>query len=425
MQILGGVKLEGMPYYRQDKFWGSPFNYLEDIRSCFPDNVYIHDVTLRDGEQTPGIFYKEDERVHIAEALDSLGVGKIEVGMPVISARVAQAMKKIAGLNLKAELVGLARANKDDVHAVMDCGLSSIIIEFPMNPYLAQYAYGADVEKNIDKVSSVIAYAKEHGLKTAYEPWDCWRATPDLMKTILSGVISQARPDVVIMTDTFAVAIPKAIEYTFRKLRKWFPDTILEFHTHNDFGLGTAQALSAIAGGANGVHSGFNGIGERSGNVPTEEIVCALEILLGVKTGVDLSKLTMISRVVEEITKYRIASRKAIVGRKLFEVESGVGIHFIGRLREKGINPIYPFSPEIVGGAPIRFVLGKGSGRASIRQFLHKVALSATDEQVDEILRRVKHTSQVCKDLVSEETFYRIAYDVTGSYGNEGQDNRK
>ena len=420
MKNLDGVKLEGVPYYKQGEFWGSPFNHLADIRSRFPDNVYIHDVTLRDGEQTPGIFYKEDERLLIAEALDALGVGKIEVGMPVISERVARAMKKIAGLKLKAELIGLARANKDDVHAVMDCGLSSIIVEFPMNPYLSQYAYGADVEENIDKVSSVIAYAKEQGLKTAYEPWDCWRATPDLMKTILTGVICQAKPDVVIMTDTFAVAVPSAIEYTFRKLRSWFPDTILEFHTHNDFGLGTAQALSAVAGGANGVHSGFNGIGERSGNVPTEEIVCALEILLGVKTGVDLSKLTVTSRLVEEVTKYRIASRKAIVGRKLFEVESGVGIHFIGRLREKGVDPIYPFSPEIVGGEPIRFVLGKGSGRASIRHFLHKKRLTATEEQVDEILRKVKHTSQVCKDLVSEEAFYRIAYDVIGSTGGEG-----
>lgn len=413
MEILGGVKLEGAPYYRQDEFWGSPFNYLEEIRSRFPDHIYIHDVTLRDGEQTPGIFYKEDERIHIAEALDDLGVEKIEVGMPVISPRIAKAMKKISGLNLKAELIGLARANKEDIHAVMDCGLSSVIVEFPINPYLSQYAYGADVNQNIARAAGAIAYAKEKGLKTSYEPWDCWRTTPELMKTILSGVISQARPDAVIMTDTFAVAIPQAIEYTFRRLREWFPDAIMEFHTHNDFGLGTAQALSAIAGGANGVHSGFNGIGERSGNVPTEEIVSALEILLGVKTGVDLSKLTRISRLVEEVTKYHIADRKAIVGRKLFELESGVGIHFIGRLREKGINPIYPFAPEIVGGPPLRYVLGKGSGRASIKYFLDKAGMKASEAQIDEILKRVKHTSQVCKDLVSEETFCRIAYEVT------------
>jgi isopropylmalate/homocitrate/citramalate synthase len=412
VEILEEVKLEGTPYYEQDRFWSSPFNHLNEVRSLFPQEIYIHDVTLRDGEQTPGIFYKEDERVFLAEALDELGVSKIEVGMPVVSRRIGQAMKRIARLNLKAELVGLARAKKEDIHAVMDCGIGSVIVEFPINPYLARYGYGADATEIIDKVVSAICYSKEQGLRTTYEPWDCWRTTPELMKKILTGVISQAEPDQVIMTDTFAVTVPHAVEFTFRRLKDWFPTTTWEFHTHNDFGLGTAQALSAVAGGVDGIHCGFNGIGERSGNVPTEEIVCALEILLGIKTGVDISKLTEVSRIVEKITKYRIADRKAIVGPKLFEVESGVGIHFISRLRKEGVNPIYPFSPEIVGGEPIRFVLGKGSGRASVEHFLEQARIEATEEQIKEILRRVKHRSEVLKDLVSLETFYDIVHEV-------------
>ncbi len=408
MEIIGGIKLEGTPYYHQDRFWGSPFNYLDEIRSKFPERTYIHDVTLRDGEQTSGVFFKEDERIYLAQALDEIGVRKIEIGMPIISKRISKAMKKIAQLNLKAELVSLARADRKDIDATLDCGIRSIIVEFPMNPYLGKYAYGVDPDRIIEKVVSAISYAKEQGLRTAYEPWDCWRVTPEFMKKILTGVIEQAHPDLVIMTDTFSVGIPHTIELTFKKLKEWFPNTILEFHTHNDFGLGTSQALSALAGGADGVHSAFNGIGERSGNVPTEEIVTALEILLGVRTGVDLSKLTKVSRMVEEITKHRISSRKAVVGPRLFELETGVGIDFMKKLGREGINPIYPFSPEIVGQKPIYFVLGKGSGRASIKHFLDEVRIEATKEEIDQILEQVKDTSEVLKSPVSEETFLEI-----------------
>jgi 2-isopropylmalate synthase len=179
---------------------------------------------------------------------------------------------------------------------------------------------------------------------------------------------------------------------------------------HNDFSLGVAGSMAAVRAGASGVHTAMNGIGERTGNVATEEVACAFEILMGIKTGVKLEKIYEISRLVAEISKVPIHAAKPIVGDRLFKIESGVITHYTSIMQKKGINPIpVPFMPNMVGRAPMEFVIGKGSGKVTVDFFLHKHGLSASDDQINIILEKVKQEAYVRKSLLSEEEFITIA----------------
>jgi 2-isopropylmalate synthase len=171
--------------------------------------------------------------------------------------------------------------------------------------------------------------------------------------------------------------------------------------------------MAAVRAGASGVHTAMNGLGERTGNVPTEEVACAFEILMGVKTGVKLEKIHATSRLVSEISKMPVHAGKPIVGERLFKIESGVVTHYTSIMQEKGINPVpVPFMPDLVGRPPMEFVIGKGSGKVTADFFLHKHGLSANDDQINAILEKVKEEAYIRKSLLGEEEFINIARNI-------------
>lgn len=414
MEIIENIVLDGAPYFDNDKFWTSPFNFQAEIQASLPKRVYIHDVTLRDGEQTPGVVFRQEERVRIATALSELGVQRIEAGMPIVSKEVAQAVAKLAKMNLGAEIVAFARAHPDDINLCVDCGVKAIIVEHTVNPYLCRYVYGLDTEAMIGRIVRSIALAKEKGLHTTFMGWDFFRANLDYCRRVYTRIIDESRPDVLALTDTYGVATPMAIWHTFRSFKEWFPDVPLEFHGHNDFGLANGCVVAAVYGGAVGIHCSVNGLGERTGNAATEQVVAALEMLLGVDTGIDLKGLKYVSDLIAEISKVPIPWRNPIVGEAMFRIESGVGTHMVTKLRDAGIKPVRVFLPEVVGQRGIEFVLGFGSGRTTIKHWLDRFQLAATDEEIAEILRLVKEEALVRKNCVPEEAFLRIAKEVTG-----------
>ena len=141
------------PYFTDD-WWVSPMNFAPE---AYPPGLrdrqlYIHDVTLRDGEQSPGVAFKEDERIRIAVALDEVGVQRIEVGMPIVSQGVFNAIREIVNLGLRTEVVPQARAEIDDVNRTMETGASAIIIVHTINPLHCQYVFGLDTEAIIARL---------------------------------------------------------------------------------------------------------------------------------------------------------------------------------------------------------------------------------------------------------------------------------
>jgi isopropylmalate/homocitrate/citramalate synthase len=165
-----GIPLANVPYFSKEK-WLSPLNFMEEVTG--PDlakrKVTIHDVTLRDGEQTPGVAWKEDERVLLAQLLDEIGIHRIEIGMPIISEDIRKATKRLTSMsNLKAEIEPLARAHMDDINICLDCGVKSVGIEICLNPYVLRYAMDLSFDQALERIISTVEYARQNGIQRCF-----------------------------------------------------------------------------------------------------------------------------------------------------------------------------------------------------------------------------------------------------------------
>ena len=191
-----GIPIKDVPYFGQDR-WLSPLNFMEELTGKHLANrrVVIHDVTLRDGEQTPGVAWKEDERVFLAQALDEIGIHRIEVGMPIISEDIRRATKRLTSMSLKAEIEPLARAHLDDINICLDCGVKSIGIEICLNPYVLRYAMDMTFEAALERIVKTIDYARQNGMKTNFHGWDSGRTTLDYLRRAYSRIIKKKGHD--------------------------------------------------------------------------------------------------------------------------------------------------------------------------------------------------------------------------------------
>ena len=414
---LEGLSLENVPYYEKDKFWVSPMNYLPESYdlSRAEKKILIHDVTLRDGEQTPDVIFKFDERIKLAQVMSELGVDRIEFGMPTVSKDIYEAFREILKMNLKSEIVAFLRAHKDDVNAAAKLGVKSCIIEHTVNPYLCKYVYKIDHAATVNRIVEAFKIARDHGMKAYFMGWDASRAGLDYLKRIYSEILEKVKPSSIIFVDTFGVMTPWAMRHTIKTLRNWFPEVPFEVHNHNGFGLGVANALAAVLEGVTCVHTSLLGLGERDGNVAIDEIAMALAILLKVKTNIDLSQLTRVSKIAEKISKFKTAGTKPITGDFYFKMEVGVTVHAVEAAAQAGLGSrciIGAFAPEVIGKKGYEYILGKESGTRIIKIFLDRMGLQATDEEANRMLEMVKEESNILKGTITEEEFEYIVRKV-------------
>jgi isopropylmalate/homocitrate/citramalate synthase len=332
--------------------------------------------------------------------------------MPVVSDSIGRAIKRLQNNNTTLDMVALCRAKKEDIDLCIDLGLKSVIVEHSINPYLCKHGLNLSVEALLDRIISTTAYAKEKGLNVNFFGWDSFRCDIPYLQKIFGTVVREAKPDSVTLTDTFGVALPTTVKDTVEQVTSVIGDVPLEFHGHNEFGFGTAAALSALEGGASGVHTAINGLGERTGNVPTEEIIMIMELLLGNKTGCNIGKIAEVCDLVAEISKVPIAGKKPIVGSCLAEVESGLVVDVAYQMRKIGVETgMSPFVQSLVGNQPQQYVIGKGSGKATIKFYMEKNEIdpeTVSKEKMSDILDAVKNESRVRKALLSEADLMSI-----------------
>jgi isopropylmalate/homocitrate/citramalate synthase len=404
-------RLKKQRTFKDKQYWGCPTNFEGGVnQEMAGKKVRIHDVTLRDGEQTSKLAFSQGDRVRVAQSLDELGVARIEAGMPVVSAENRAGIKEIVELGLNAEIVGFLRANKLDVDLAEECGLKTVIIEHCINPYLIEQAYGLEKKEVISRCIEASNYAKEKGMKTIFMGWDLTRCDDmDYIKDCYDQIFAECQPEAFVLVDTFGIAVPRAAGQLVRMVKEWLPETIIEYHNHNDYGLANAGVIEAVAAGAEVIHGSINGLGERAGNAATEEVIAMLEVLCEVDTGADLSKLMDVSILVENLTNRPVPPNKPVVGRTLFDVETGVGVDIIRKLGNKGFDmPISSIVPGLVGQPEGNLVLGKNSGRATIEFYLEKHGITANKEQVAQIVDIVKTEGRLQRALLSDVQFKGI-----------------
>ncbi|MEO5925744.1 MAG: 2-isopropylmalate synthase [Bryobacteraceae bacterium] len=396
-------------YLREGQWWVSPYNVDPKVLGTYqlPAKVEIHDATLRDGEQTPGVVMSVEEKIEIAQKLDEIGVDRIEAGMPAVSEQDFEAIKRISKLGLKSKIYSFARAMTADIDKALECGCHGVIVEVPIGYPKLKYQFKWTWEDVLRKSADVVNYAKKRGLHVVYFPYDTTRAREEDLRNLLQGMMRDAPPDAVGVVDTMGCILPEAMKYMVRMVKD-ITKLPVEAHTHNDFGMAVATELAAVEAGAECVHSCANGLGERTGNAALEELIVALHVLYGYETNYKLDKLPELGAIVSRIAKFPIAVNKPILGARNFTRESGIGVDLVVK------EPLAMFGthPHLTGREG-EVVLGKKSGKLSISYNLEKLGLPpVTDEQNAEMLKKVKDLGIAKRGILTDEEFREIADSV-------------
>ncbi len=390
--------------WRGDKWWVSHYDYADDVLEQleFPDEISFHDVTLRDGEQTPGIVFRREDKIRIAEALDDVGVHRIEAGMPVVSEEEFQAVRDIAHLGLNAGVFAFARLRKEDIDAALKADVYGVITEGPTGYPKLIKQFQWEESQVVDDALEAVEYAKGHGLYTLFFAVDSTRADFGFLSGLLKKLEKETEVDGFVLADTFGSLSPEGAKYFIKSLRREVTKP-LEIHGHNDFGMATAVSIAALSAGAKVVHVSVNGIGERAGNASFEEVALALKLLYGMDLPFKFEKFYQLSKLVQELSRVPLAPNKPVVGERVFTREAGISI--AGWVKYNLGSEAY--LPELVGNKH-GVVLGKKSGRHTIEWKLEQMNIKATEDQVARILDLVKKRSEEKKGSLTEEEFRHI-----------------
>lgn len=377
----------------------SPYNPRLEL-----GDVQVYDSTLRDGEQMPGIAFSLEQKVAIARKLDEIRVPQIEAGFPAVSDGEKRAIRAISKLGLDAEILALSRVIKGDIDAAIDAGVDMVLLFVATSDIHLRYKFNKPREYVLEKVVESLDYCRSRGIRAALSCEDSTRTEMGFLLQVYAAA-EKAGASRLGITDTVGCASPEAIHMMVTEVRKRFR-TPVSIHLHNDYGLALANALAGVKAGAVAVATTVNGIGERAGNVPLEEFVATLKFVYGKNLGVDTSRLKELCEMVASYSMVPIGRNHPLVGDNVFAHESG--IHVAAVLSCPQTYESIP--PEMVGNKR-HLILGKHSGAHYIKKRLEDLGIKSSDEQVAQILAKVKALGEV-KGRVSDSDFEDLVKEV-------------
>lgn len=308
---------------------------------------------------------------------------------------------------MDAEICTYCRIRKEDIDAALDCDVDSIHLVVPVSDLHIQQKLKKDRDSVREMAVEMTSYARSHGLIVELSGEDASRADLDYLKSIYNAGID-AGANRLCFCDTVGILVPEKTYEIFSDLSTLRAP--ISIHCHNDFGMATANTISALRAGAHEMHVTINGIGERAGNTSLEEVVMVLYSLYKQKIRIDPKGLYTTSRIVSRLSGVPVAPNKAIVGGNAFTHEAGIHVH--GLLANTATYE--PITPELVGRER-RIVLGKHAGRSSVVLALKELGLFANEKQIDDIVNRMKELGDRGK-RVTDADLQTIAETVLGIY---------
>jgi 2-isopropylmalate synthase len=376
--------------------------------------ITIFDTTLRDGEQSPGIALRPEEKAEIAEQLERLGVDVIEAGFAVSSPGDFEGVKAVAEAVERPTVASLCRTRKEDIDAAAEAlagaNRSRIHVFIATSPVHMEKKLRLEPDEVVEQARWAVGYARDSVDQVEFSCEDATRSDPRFVARVCCEAV-RAGATTINLPDTVGYCMPSEYAQFILDVRRLCPElgsATLSVHCHNDLGLAVANTLAGLQAGATQAECTVNGIGERAGNAALEEIVMALEVRqasFGMKSGVVTREIGAASRLVERLTGYDVQRNKAIVGANAFAHEAG--IHQDGMLKDAETYQI--MDPGSLG-LTMTLPLGKHSGRHAFARACAEAGIKLTDEALAEAFRRFKQLADSGKTVTLSDVFEEVVY---------------
>ncbi|MEA2880137.1 MAG: 2-isopropylmalate synthase [Hyphomicrobiales bacterium] len=372
------------------------------------DRVVIFDTTLRDGEQCPGATMTHEEKIEVAELLDTMGVDIIEAGFPIASDGDFAAVHEIAKRTKNAVVCGLSRAAFNDIdrcaEAIKPAERKRIHTFLSTSPVHMKWKLQKEPHQVLDMVIAQVTRARNHVDDVEWSAEDGTRTEFEFLCRCVEAAI-KAGATTINIPDTVGYTVPEEYFEMFRRVRETVPNSdkaVFSVHCHNDLGMAVANSLAGVKAGCRQIECTINGIGERAGNTALEEVVMAMRVrndVLPFWTNIDATMLTRASKLVGAATSFPVQYNKAIVGRNAFAHESG--IHQDGMLKNAQTYEI--MTPETVGVKQTSLVMGKHSGRHAFVHKLEEMGYHLQSNQLEDAFVRFKSLADRKKHVYDED----------------------
>jgi 2-isopropylmalate synthase len=378
-----------------------------------PRRITIFDTTLRDGEQSPGIALRPDEKAEIALQLERLGVDVIEAGFAASSPGDYEGVRSVAAAVDRPIVASLCRTRKEDLDAAAEAlaaaRRSRIHVFIATSPVHMEKKLRLEPAEVREQARWAVAYAASRVDEVEFSCEDATRSDP-LFVAAVCGEAVRAGASTINLPDTVGYCLPDEYAAFLGEMRRLCPELLhatTSVHCHDDLGLAVANSLAGLQAGAGQVECTVNGIGERAGNAALEEIVMAVRVrgaVFGAETGVNPGEIGATSRLVERLTGYRVQRNKAIVGANAFAHEAG--IHQDGMLKAADTYQI--MDPSELGLA-MTLPLGKHSGRHAFAIACAEAGIDLDRDRLNEAFARFKRLADTQKHVSLAHVFEEVA----------------
>lgn len=363
--------------------------------------IKILDSTLREGEQTPGVYFSPDKKLKIAQLLDQIGVDIIEVGNPAVDNEIALAVEKIAHAGLKAKIAAHSLCKIDNVQKAIDCGVDFLGVFFSVSQHRLERDYNIGLDSAIDKIVEVISYAKTQNqdLLIRYTPEDTVRSPIENIIEVSTAAV-KAGANIISIADTTGYTTPfhpyRSIYFYVKTLKEELSNRGLhpqiEVHCHNDKGLALANALDAYRGGADIIDVAIMGLGERAGIVDLATLLINLIDMGEDDQKWQLNHLGDLYNFVSKNSHIPIPPHQPITGKNAFTHYAGVHVKAVA----KDERLYQSLNPEILG-IKSSVALGMQSGTTAVELAMKNIGRADLAENKNMVAKILKEIKEIAK----------------------------